>query len=352
MSPHDLLETALAHRGEGNLLAAGELCRAAELRLSRTDPGCALRVQALTILGGVLRDRGETEDALEVLELGATLARRLDRDGVELVRARVVQALAVARRHRGEFATARELLLEALSYAQAAQEAEHAVCDVLNDLGMACKSAGRFDDAESAYVTALLRCESLEPGRRDWIRATLLHNLAANRLARGDFEGAEVPASAGLDLRISLHGLGHLAVAADRAALAPILHALGKDDEARLQLEASLAVLRARLGDDHLEVAFGLHNLATLLADRGDDVEAEQALRRSLQIKQASLGPLHPDLAVSLHNLGVLLSATGREDEAFNAFRRAAGLLDGVVQPDHPTLRACRERLAAPTYCR
>jgi tetratricopeptide (TPR) repeat protein len=132
-----------------------------------------------------------------------------------------------------------------------------------------------------------------------------------------------------------------VATAEDEAAWAPILHALGRDDEARELLRHAIPILERELGPDHPEVAGAWHNLgAALPVD-----EAPAAYHRALAAKERTLGPVHPSVALTLNNLAVNARRRGDLAEAEALYRRAVGILEDTVEPTHPNLELARRNL-------
>lgn len=81
-----------------------------------------------------------------------------------------------------------------------------------------------------------------------------------------------------------------LEAAADRVALAAMLDASGRHQEAAEALRHALAVYERVLGADHYEVAGVLQNLAGF-AERAGEPEQAAALRaRALRIRRRVLG--------------------------------------------------------------
>jgi hypothetical protein len=84
-----------------------------------------------------------------------------------------------------------------------------------------------------------------------------------------------------------------LEAAADRVAVAAILDAGGRHQEAAETLRQALSVYERVLGPDHYEVAGMLENLAGVVA-RGGEPERAAALRvRALRIRRRGLGHTH-----------------------------------------------------------
>lgn len=95
-------------------------------------------------------------------------------------------------------------------------------------------------------------------------------------------------------------GPEHLEVAADRGALAAILDAQGRLDEAQRTLREAVPVLESVLGRDHYEVAVTLDKLAEMALRAGDAEQAASLWERSAAIKRRLLGSGHPDVAKTL----------------------------------------------------
>ena len=244
--------------------------------------------------------------------------------------ASVMHALAVALRRRGHYTRAVRLHRAATASARRGVTA-HQMVALLNEHGVACKHAGYFDEAEAAYQRALALAETAEQ------RAVLEHNLGGLAHARGDMAAAEPHARRALDLRRSALGPDHPDVAVELAALAPILHGLGRLDEAEAMLRRVLVIL----GHDHPESGFALGNLGALLQETGRLGEAATRYEEALAIKRRLLGARHPDVAITLNNLGLLRLRQGRAEEAEALLDCALEIMRRHLAPDHPARLAC-----------
>jgi Tfp pilus assembly protein PilF len=98
-----------------------------------------------------------------------------------------------------------------------------------------------------------------------------------------------------VEIRQRALGSDHVTVAADKAAHAAILDALGWHGEAEQLLGEALVTFEQIFGDEHHEVAITFNNLAAIAHHRGDLAEAEALYRRALAIKEKVLGPAHPN---------------------------------------------------------
>jgi tetratricopeptide (TPR) repeat protein len=214
-------------------------------------------------------------------------------------------------------------------------------------VGVACKFAGRYEEAAAAYARALPVAEALVESDPQLL-ATLLHNLGGLAHSRGDDASAELLARRGLTLRESCCGPEDAAVAADAAALAAILEGLERFEAAEALYRRALAIWEAE-GDDY-EMGMTLNGLAAVIRFSGRALEAEPLFRRALRLLEDDRGAGHPDTATVRNNLAMLLNATGRADVALSLLETALGDLEAMVGTEHPAtrdVRANRDRIAA-----
>lgn len=243
---------------------------------------------------------------------------------------------------RGAYPNAETELLQALPLAeQRFGAASIETATALNALGMTYKYWGRFDEGRRVYDRALaILVQAFGEEHTDV--ATVHHNLGGLEHARRNFEAAEPHARKSVELRRRLLGDKHVATAEDEAAWAPILHALGRDDEAEALLRRVIPILERAMGPDHPEVAGAWNNLGSTLADLDD---AAAAYRTALAAKERVLGAEHPALAITLNNLAVNARRRGELGEAEAIYLRALRILEGRVDADHPNLALTRRNL-------
>jgi Tfp pilus assembly protein PilF len=312
---------------------AGDPIRLAGVALAEGEPQ-----EALVLTEGVsCIERGDALAGLARFDEAEEVYRSLPDDDplVRLGRGGVL-------RSRGEYAPAESELLRALALAEqhfGASSIETA--GALNALGMIYKYWGRFDEGRRVYEQALaILVQAFGEEHTDV--ATVHHNLGGLEHARRDFAAAEPHARRSVELRRRLLGAEHVATAADEAAWAPILHALGRDDEAEALLRHAITILKESLGPDHPEVASAWNNLGSTLADLD---EAAAAYRTALAAKERLLGAEHPALAITLNNLAVNARRRGEPGEAEEIYLRALAILEGRVDPSHPNLALTRRNL-------
>lgn len=166
----------------------------------------------------------------------------------------------------------------------------------LHELALACRNAGRYEQAE-AFARESLRLLEQEVGPHHPDVANVLDGLASLRGDVGAYGEALELSRRALDIldRVPHGGAVVARLRAQVAAhLAEVYRALGRGDEAEEVLRRELAVAEAGLGSDDLDVGVLLSGLAKLFGGQGRRAEAELLYGRALAIFESALGAEHP----------------------------------------------------------
>lgn len=245
--------------------------------------------------------------------------------------------LASLHRVQGRYLRAEAILHEALAIADDHEPAPEDLAVFHNEFGMVCKYSGNFERAAASYDIALTLLETSDTAD-DLGLADVHHNIGGLAHARGDYAAAEAPARRAVAIRERALGPTHPEVAADRAALAPILMGLGRLEEAEVLLRDAMVTFEAAYGPAHYDYVIARGNLAALIHQLGQHEAAEDLYQQTLDALETSLGSEHPDLAPVLANLADLHRALGNPERARSLDTRAGAILTGAVRADHPTL--------------
>jgi tetratricopeptide (TPR) repeat protein len=330
--PHDSIEIAVQlhdrachHKDSGLYKKAWCTCRRS-LRLieKSSGPGHPDVANVLNTLGSIQQDLGDYGHAESSFRRSVSIMEAITEDDPDIRRLRVQSAsgLAGILRVQGRYGEAEPLFVEALRLAEASfGPTDPEVSFVLNDLAVLYKYTGEFARAEKLYRRAL-RIAKSNCGPDDPQVATIYHNLGGLEHARGRYAKAEPYARRSVQIREKALGPDHL----DVAALASLLDAQGKHEEAEQLYRRVLAVFERTHDAVHYDVAVNLNNLAALCYAQGRYAEAEPLYRRALE---EILGPDHPDVAMTLNNLAALCKATGSVNEARSLYGRA---LDNFIR--------------------
>ncbi|MEM7355962.1 MAG: tetratricopeptide repeat protein, partial [Acidobacteriota bacterium] len=158
---------AWGHERKGALLLRrSELAGAAEqyrraLALREQLPGSVAEIEILTRLGRLAIDRGDFDEAQQLLDRALVLGRA--RAPGSLAVAETRGQLAVIFGLRSEFDAAMEHMLAALETQQRLAPHSVFVVQTLNRLGLASRRLGRLADAETYYRAALGIQQTLDP---------------------------------------------------------------------------------------------------------------------------------------------------------------------------------------------
>jgi len=98
------------------------------------------------------------------------------------------------------------------------------------------------------------------------------------------------------------------------------------------------------VGPDELEAAVDRAALAAILQARGRNREARETLLDVVSTLEAVLGPDHYEVGLTLGELGEMHMSAGRFSDADTALTRAAAILERILGTSHPVAAACRVR--------
>jgi len=272
---------------------------------------------------------GRADEGLAWARTAASEAQRLD--GTWPGGARLLRNRAVVHNRRGEFALAIELLDKAI----ALNPAGRANYDL--NRGHAFSDLGRYEDARSAYESALAVTRK-DLGDAHPNVGRHLHSLGGLFDSKGDFEEAANYFRLAVDNRELSLGPDHPNTAQSRLMLGAAHYQLGNTEMALdLQRDAMRSVSR-NLGAAHPQVAPFHSNLGNTLSALGRFEEAERHHRQALAIMVKEKGEDNPSLAIAYNNLGSV--AMSREDfsGAVEHFTRGLVLREKAFGLDNPRL--------------
>ena len=297
-------------------------------------------------LGRVYRERSEQGKSvnykeeqnlgIQYLQKAIQLQQELNLD-LEL--AYSLDNLAGIYKSQGKYEQAESLYLQALILRRKLLGEEHLhVANSLNNLAGLYYSQGRYEEAESLYLQALELARKLL-GEEHLHVATCLNNLAGLYSSQGRYEEAETLLISALKLSRKLLGEKHPDVATSLNNLAEVYRLEGRYEEADPLYLQALELFRKLLGGEHPNVATSINNLAELYYSQGRYEEAESLSFQALELKRKLLGEEHPDVSASLNNLAGLYHSQGRYEEAEPLYLQALELSRKVLGEKHPNTK-------------
>jgi len=160
-----------------------------------------------------------------------------------------------------------------------------------------------------------------------------------------DVTVAEVLDQASLDLGPRLATAPDVE-AAVRSTIGTTYRGLGRYEQAEIQHQLSLDLVRQVHGDDHPAAAAQLTHLAVLSHDRGELDAAGHGYREALAMFTRLGIASGPDLANALNSYGALLRSTGRPDQAEGNYEKALELYEADPQSRIPDIASVHNNLA------
>jgi tetratricopeptide (TPR) repeat protein len=208
---------------------------------------------------------------------------------------------------RADYRRARLSFSRALRVAEAHGLGPLARARALNGLGLAARYTGRFDLAGGSTHEPFARWDAGTRRPQRWPRRSSTTSEVSST-----HEGASRAPSAGrgADFGLRERACGPTAVetAIDLAALAAIVHARGRHEEAARLYRRALAILRRRLGRHHFEVVFNLGQFAALEQTRGRVAASRRLYGLALPALERLLGRDHPVVAQVAANFRSLVA--------------------------------------------
>lgn len=301
---------------------------------------------------------------------------KADLDEQPEVRAQLLEAIGRAYRRQGLSDSAILYLQDAVRIRDQIglpHNAEYG--QVLSELAVALRDAGKFDESDSVFQQAM-RVSVAGKSEKSVMQARLLVDLGRLELQRSNPEAAEKYLSEGLTLTKELEGPSHPEVAviltdisnarswrddlagAERAAreavsiyrnvpemhpdrimadmrLADVLFLKGQMSDASTLYERALRVQRILYGNSSGKVADTLDSLAQVRLAQNNPKEAEQLTREAVEINSAARGAKSFTTGYLRTDLAQILTRQGKYKEAEPELREALEIYNATLPPDH-----------------
>lgn len=310
--------------------------KAFTLRRERLGPDHPATVRTRHLLGQLRCDLGDTEAGVQEMQESLVILRRFPGPGLV---ADLVATAFYLHYFRGDHQGAKDLLEESLAMAEELDLPAVKILDIRQQLAPVYGDLGRIDEG-----IALLRgtiAQSRQLGQSPLLVAIMEANLTDLEWTNGNLGEAERLARSATAAFEHEWGSEQAWVIMMKALHGQILHALGRPDEARIQLEAAVAANR-RIGDASIRAALALSGLAWSQHDRGDCGEALALADEALAIctREQANPELNP--AAFLRAIKAdCLARSERSGEARELFERS---LPSLIEhyPKSPLTSAAR----------
>jgi len=250
---------------------------------------------------------------------------------------RLLHAVGVYLRDRGQYTQAELLLVRALSMREQVLGPQHQeTIDTLNVLAWLYIVQSKYPQAERLVQSALANFERvLGPEHPEVV--TALDMLASAYLYEGKYVQAEPLYQRALAMREQALGKSHPLVAVSLNNLALLYYWQGKYGQAEPLYQRSLVISESTQGSEHPDTLMQLNNLALLYIHQGKYSQAEPLVQGTLATQERMLGPEHLHIAVSLLQLGRLYILQGKYAQAEPLLQRVLALQERLG-PEHEVI--------------
>ncbi len=181
---------------------------------------------------------------------------------------------------------------------------------------------------------------------RPEVEAAVRYALGSAYSSLAMYEEAEHHLQRALEIRVSLSGEDHEAVAESRIALGWVFKKTGRYQEAEALLRSALEIQRRAAADDPKELAATMRSYGLVLLDTRDVSAAEDILQEALQIEQEHEEDNPAGISQTLQHLAALRIQAGRYADAEPLLRQSLSILRQVYGDDHVHVATCRNDLA------
>ncbi len=288
----------------------------------------SVRIELLNALGNVLREQGQLDESVTLLEenhRSATTALGPS----HMVTLHGGMGLARALANAGKRDSARTLLDELLTQSARVSDSEIRSRLLSESAGLAVARFEReraFDESAQAVALCMKACS--EPARilSLLVRGSVLANFQQDAEAIAVFSDA-------MAAQRAIYFGPHVEIASTAQSLSRAYRRLGQLDRAEAFARESLAIVDASVDDPHLRRSGALDALRQVLIDTRQFDEAERLGAKLVAMNIATLGADHPRVATSENSLGFTFLMASNYAKAAEHFRSALEISERI--PDN-----------------
>ena len=327
---------------QGDYRGSEELAKRA-IRIREQTPGSeSALAEALSQLGGVLRNLGRLDEARDLFQRAVAIEEKSG--GPNLYK--WLTNLAAVEVDLDNFDSGRRLAERALEIGVRSEGKADVQVDVtMLNLASLATAQEDYPRALSLFEQALAIDERAF-GKESGSNVYTLGEMGELYLAMGDYRRAHQALDRAIGLGQRAFPPGHLSLAAPLTYLGRVLLAEGNPREALSYLERGLALREKSLpGPDHEEIAESLTDIALATKQLEGPAAAEPILRRALAIRRHVLVAGHRSLVPTLTALGRVLLDLRRESEARPLLAEAVEIARAKLPERHSQRLAAEQAL-------
>ncbi len=341
-----LVAFGLLRADQSKLDEAETLVRQAlEMESRRSPMDLAATARATTALGLVLENRGNYEQAIDVLTEAArldSLAHLPERDF-----AATLTELANCHFYAGNYAVSDSLNRRVLELDRKLYGDRHpnVAADLIN-LGAIRQELGHYDESERFYREALDIYRSWY-GENHYETAASLTMLGRTLIYQKRLAEAEGMLQEALAIRVRVYGPRHQSVASTINELGRVAQQQGRLDEAEASFRRMVEIYRAIYNDKHYLIGIALSNLAGVYTDRKNYTEAERLFKEAIRRYEETLPADHLYMGIARIKMGRALLQAGRLVDAERSTLAGYRIVEAQTDPSVAWLQNARQDLVA-----
>ena len=219
---------------------------------------------------------------------------------------------------------------------------------LMNNLGMANKFLGNYEEAKAIYQIMLSILHKNPKGMGEQI-GSVENNLATILQNLGDFEGAKRLLSKVIRSERK-NGENYAISIARNSNLATTLKELGDYEGAKRILKKVVTTSEKHLGKDNPQTAIAYSNLAMVLRELGDYENAMKLLSKAVISDEKNFGENHPTTSNRYVNLAGVYQNLGNHEEARKLIEKAIISDMKNFGENHPTTALHYSNLATSLF--
>ncbi len=325
----DYYTLGLSHKKKGLYQEAIADCRSALRLYSLSGTRTMPIATTLLLIGNVMRERGEYNEATQYLDQAIAILRTLGlRRSHSMVVALLYEAVCCA--ERGQFSQALALYDSCTQLASEVYPDNQAVLVAIGtQKGMAFAASGDLDRALDAYLDALRKTETLMRGTASSM-GEIHQYIAATFLEKGGLDSALHHAKRAFELKVQTLGRDHPDLAASHEMLADVKKEMKDYASASHHLGEALRI-QSLLDAGSRKPARLMLKQAKLALKMGDEKSAEVSVRQAFLHERENL-PGNPIVLSSAHETMVEI------EEKRGAIQMALASIDSAMAALYPEI--------------
>ena len=318
----DLFKGSDPSESRGDEISARDLLDRGIERTTYLDNQPEIKANMLEVLGRILTQLGEFDEAEELLAQAIQIRTDLFGD-LHIETISTHEHLGSLLSSRGDLFQAQNVLEDAIKkradiygYQQAA------LSEANTELGYVYRRLGKLQEAEQLYRNLITIYEE-NFGPEDPLTLLSISSLGVTLHGQGNLDEAEERYRDVLEKRSSLYDTIHPDVAMSKNNLGALLLNQGRFEESEQLLSEALEMRISLFGELHPKVALSTNNMGILKRNSGQFEDAREYFSTALEINTNLFGPKQLQTGISMFSIAELHMMMGEYEESLDFYTRS-----------------------------